>query len=286
MNAHPPSPPARGAAVVGRLWTIAWGLAMVLFGISILTGNLGFGQYDDDPWASWAFRTGNAMLGVAGLLLAGVFLLLAGVFLFLATFRLIEKGFVRLLDTNRRVAARLVLVLIVVLILVLLGGLFWALWDVSRAFGQALVPALVVLVGAIAVWRGLAGPGPAVSADGEGDTQLHPHTSPYVFTWALLGFHWRCVQVGPFKWALLAAHWGGVVHLDLSQATLGGETARIVLSLLMGRAEIIVPPDWEVLVRPSVMGACHDLRRAASPAPARRLTVGGVAVMSRVAIKD
>ena len=141
---------------------------------------------------------------------------------------------------------------------------FWAV------FG----PTMVVLVGGAIIWRALHRPRPAV-APGEA----------YIRTFAILsGSELR--PTAQFEGADLNAVLGGS-KLDLSAATMTGDSAVIEVFTVMGGIEILVPQDWNVTTEvTSFMGACVDKRRPSTTPRTKRLIVRGFALMGGVDIKD
>jgi hypothetical protein len=139
---------------------------------------------------------------------------------------------------------------------------FWAV------FG----PTLVVLVGSSVIWRAFNRP---AYAAGES----------YVRTFAILGGSQLSPKV-PFKGADLTCVMGGA-KLDLTNAPMEGDTATIDVFAMMGGAEILVPRDWDVVVKvTSLMGGVADKRRPATLPPTKHLIIQGTAVMGGVEIKD
>jgi predicted membrane protein len=140
---------------------------------------------------------------------------------------------------------------------------FWAV------FG----PLLIVLAGGSIIWRALHRPRPAIVSDG------------YVRSFAVLsGNEWR--PTTPFEGGDLNATLGGV-KLDLTGATMAGDTATIEVFALMGGIEIIVPRDWTVTTKVATfMGGCTEKRHPSGLPPSKHLVVQGFAMMGGVEIKD
>jgi hypothetical protein len=140
---------------------------------------------------------------------------------------------------------------------------FWAV------FG----PTMIVLIGASVIWRAFYRPGP------EGPTDS------YIRAFSV----WSGTELRPthqFEGAELTAVMGGA-KLDLSRAPIARDSVTIDVFLLMGGAEITVPPDWEVTQKVTLfMGGCVDRRRPTTQPPTRRLLIRGFAMMGAVEIKD
>jgi hypothetical protein len=140
---------------------------------------------------------------------------------------------------------------------------FWAV------FG----PTAVVLVGGSVIWRALhSTAGPTVPADASirtfsifSGSELRPSL--------------------PFRGAQLTAVMGGA-KLDLSRTPMAQTEAAIDVFMIMGGAEIIVPPDWEVTVNAMCfMGGVTDKRRPIQP-PTRHLYINGSVFLGGIEIKD
>jgi hypothetical protein len=180
---------------------------------------------------------------------------------------LVLIGFSLIIRTNRRVVPGL--------ILILLGAALWARNEslVNVPLPLVFGPALVVLVGASVLWRALVQPGPLLPA------------GPYVRAFAVLSGD-EVRASGTFEGAHLAAFLGST-RLDLSRTSMAGESVTIDVSLLMGSAEILVPPDWDLILQVGTfMGGCADRRRAPRVVSAHRLIVRGNVLMGGVLIRD
>jgi hypothetical protein len=141
---------------------------------------------------------------------------------------------------------------------------FWAV------FG----PTLIVLLGGSVIWRAISRPRPAVEG-----------TEAYIRTFAMFsGSDLRPTTA--FQGAEITAILGGA-KLDLTTATMAGDSATIDIFAMMGGVEILVPRDWDVTIKVvSIMGGCSDKRRPSTVPGAKRLVIQGTALMGGVEIKD
>ena len=159
----------------------------------------------------------------------------------------------------------------------ILAGL-WAFADqrnwIHVSFWAVFGPTLIVLVGASFVWRAFNHPRP----DAEPQAYLH--------AFSIMSGHELKPTTTPFQGADLGAVMGGVV-LDLTSATMDGDTATIDVFTIMGGIELFVPRDWNVTTKVvAFMGACVDKRRPATQPTTKTLIVRGFAMMGGVDIKD
>lgn len=159
----------------------------------------------------------------------------------------------------------------------ILGGL-WAFADqrdwIHVSFWAVFGPTLLVLLGASFVWRAFNHPRP----DAEPDAYIH--------AFSIMSGHELKPTAKPFQGADLGAVMGGVA-LDLTAATMDGDTATIDVFTVMGGIEIFVPRDWNVTTKVvAFMGACVDKRRPATAPATKTLIVRGFAMMGGVDIKD
>jgi predicted membrane protein len=141
-------------------------------------------------------------------------------------------------------------------------------------FWQVFVPTLIVVAGASVIWRGFHRPRPPQAA---GDA--------YIRTYAIMsGSEMRPTAL--FEGADLNAVLGGA-KLDLTAATLSGDSVVVDVFAMMGGIEIHVPRDWDVTIDvASLMGACVDKRSPSAVRSGKQLIVHGYTVMGGVEIKD
>jgi cell wall-active antibiotic response 4TMS protein YvqF len=159
----------------------------------------------------------------------------------------------------------------------ILAGL-WAFADqrgwIHINFWAVFGPTLLVLLGASFVWRAFNHPRP----DAE--------PGSYINAFSIMSGHELKPTAKPFQGADLGAVMGGVA-LDLTAATMEGDTATIDVFAVMGGIEIFVPRDWSVTAKVVVfMGACVDKRRPPTQPATKTLIVRGFAMMGGVDIKD
>ena len=159
----------------------------------------------------------------------------------------------------------------------ILAGL-WAFADqrnwIHVSFWAVFGPTLLVLLGASFVWRAFNHPRP----DAEPDAYIH--------AFSIMSGHELKPTTKPFQGADLGAVMGGVV-LDLTAATMDGDTATIDVFTVMGGIELFVPRDWNVTTKVvAFMGACVDKRRPATQPATKTLIIRGFAMMGGVDIKD
>lgn len=161
-------------------------------------------------------------------------------------------------------------------VVLILGGLWsfasqqhWLHVDFWSVFG----PTLIVLVGGSLIWRAVTRPRP----DDLGDSYIHSFA---VFSGAELR------PTAPFQGADLSAVLGGA-KLDLTSTPMAGDSATIDVFAFMGGIEILVPSDWNVVVKVgSLMGACVDKRRPSSLPPTKQLIIRGSSIMGGIEIKN
>jgi len=160
-------------------------------------------------------------------------------------------------------------------------------------------PVLLVLLGAMMVWRALFAPscdtlpcrerGVAVTGAAPAEeTEPEPggDTSATVSATAVLGaVKRRCVSQD-FRGGDLTAILGGC-ELDLRQASVAGGRAVLDTFALWGGIEIRVPDDWTVVVQGTpFLGAFEDTTRHAGEPGKKALVIRGAAVMGGVEVKN
>jgi hypothetical protein len=140
---------------------------------------------------------------------------------------------------------------------------FWAV------FG----PTLIVMLGGSMIWRAIHRPRPQSGGDA------------FVHTFAILsGSELR--PTAPFQGADLSAVLGGA-KLDLTGASMAGDSATIDVYAMMGGIELLVPPDWDVTIKvASFMGGCADKRRPSALPATKHLLIRGSTVMGGIEIKN
>jgi predicted membrane protein len=141
---------------------------------------------------------------------------------------------------------------------------FWAV------FG----PTLLILIGASVVWRAFYRKPRVIGAK-----------DAYIRNLAILGGG-ELRPEAPFEGAELVAIMGGA-KIDLSNATMAGDTAMVDIFALMGGIELIVPRDWNVTVKLiTFMGGVEDKRRPSTLPASKQLILRGFAMMGGCEIKD
>jgi hypothetical protein len=233
-----------------------------------------------DPRQSSRF-TGRLMVGVILLGLGAIFLLDsfdildAGRFFDYWPVLLIALGTANLLDRNHGKRGW-------GLILVAVGGVFLLrtlhiLYIPWRAFW----PFVLVLVGGNLVWRSLRRPrqippGDAATASG------------FLSEFAIMGGGGRTVRSREFRGGELTALMGGF-DVDLRQAELAPEGARIEVFVMMGGIDFKVPESWNVVLKVvPILGGTEFKAHVPLPAEAgnRTLTITGVVIMGGVEVKN
>ena len=143
---------------------------------------------------------------------------------------------------------------------------FWAV------FG----PTVLVLLGAMVVWRAVSIPSARADSD---------ESDAYINSSAIMsGTEHR--PLTPFEGATLNSIMGGV-KLNLTAAEMKGDTATIDVFVVMGGIEIYAPREWEVTSKVvSFMGATVDERRPGQATGQKTLVIRGFVLMGGVEIKD
>ena len=140
-------------------------------------------------------------------------------------------------------------------------------------------PLLVLTVGGAILWQALKRPQAPADDDDSSTVSL----------FAVPGGVKRKVVSPAFRGGSATAILGGC-ELDLHQAGTEGDGAVIDAFALMGGVDLLVPPEWEVVVEGSpLLGGFEDQRRPAPPLPGAppppRLVVKGTAILGAVEVK-
>ena len=104
---------------------------------------------------------------------------------------------------------------------------------------------------------------------------------------AMFGGGDRMIRSGAFRGGNVTAIMGGF-DIDLREAVMAGDAARIEVFILMGGVDLKVPENWTVVldVTPFMGGADYrPNRRAPSEGPTKVLTVSGFVFMGGVDVK-
>ncbi|MFS8569899.1 MAG: DUF5668 domain-containing protein [Thermaerobacter sp.] len=161
-----------------------------------------------------------------------------------------------------------------------LTALFGLLWQLNRlgllpgGWAKAFWPAVLILLGVYLVLRGAA---PGREAYEAGTT----------FTGAtLFGSRSHVVRSAGFRRAQVTTLFGDTA-LDLRETRLDPDGAYLDLVAVFGDIDVVVPADWQVVVRTaSILGEVHDRRAPKPPGPGPVLTIGGAAVFGDVEIRS
>jgi len=158
--------------------------------------------------------------------------------------------------------------------LIVVGAWFYAReqhWT-NLNFWAVVGPALIMLLGASVVWRAFNRP--------RAET-----TAGYIRSFSILSGSEQRPTI-PFEGADLSAVLGGA-KIDLSAATMAGDTVTIDVFTVMGGIEIVIPRDWDLTIKvTSLMGACSDHRSPSTLPATKRLVVRGFTLMGGVEIKN
>lgn len=139
-------------------------------------------------------------------------------------------------------------------------------------------PVFVVLLGARLVWGAVTRQEGCGAGAAEASSQLH--------SFAMLGGAEHQSNAADFRGGDATAILGGC-KLDLRQATIKSGEAVLDTFAMWGGIEIIVPPEWNVVIQGTpILGAYEDKRRAPQQASGPRLVVKGVVLMGGVEIKN
>ena len=167
-----------------------------------------------------------------------------------------------------------------------------------RVRGELFWPFVLIAVGVLLLGRALETRNETADAAAPGDSS-RPWWVDYIEekTGASEGARFRSsvvfssrehrVTAPNFERAKIEAVFGSY-ELDLREAGLAGDEARVVADAVFGSVEIFVPEDWEVDLRgEGVFGSVSDETRHPGPnqgAPPKRLIVKGAAVFGSVEV--
>lgn len=166
---------------------------------------------------------------------------------------------------------------------VLIGIGVWMLADkigwIGLSFWQLAFPVALLFLGGMLVWRALAGPRDRTPAASEEHTE-------FVRTFAIMSSTELRPVSRPFRGADISAVTAGV-KLDLTDASMDGDTATIEVFAFWGGIEIYVPKDWTVTTHVATfMGGFIDKRRPTTTAATKTLVITGLVIMSGVEVKN
>ena len=158
---------------------------------------------------------------------------------------------------------------------ILVGSLLLAgklgLGDLNRLF-----PLAFVLFGAGLAWRALSGPRRPAGDSGE---------DQWLSATAILSGGRRSSRSPRFQGGDFVAVMGGC-EVDLREADIEGDEARIDAFAFWGGVEIKVPPGWQVVSRGTAFLGGFDDKTAGPGGSPKRLVVGGLAIMGGVEVKN
>jgi predicted membrane protein len=144
---------------------------------------------------------------------------------------------------------------------------FWDFW-----------PVILILLGALMLWRGAFRPGSRGADAGTPENTLQG--------FAFLGGYKRANNSGAFEGGNLTAFLGGC-EVDLTGSTIKGERAVIDVLAFMGGIDLRVPDTWRVdLQGMPILGGFEDKTRQPADPSAKVLVVKGLAMFGGVDIKN
>jgi predicted membrane protein len=228
-------------------------------------------------------------------LLIGLWIIVLGALLLLGNLGVIDAGYVwryfwplilvfigssMLLNPTRARRQRLGWVLVIIGSWIFINRIGWV--DVS--IFKLLLPALLLFVGGMLVWRAFAAPRLDVNMApvpaGE-----EPHAE-FMRSFAVMSSNEMRPVSRPFRGADLSAVMAGI-KLNLLDARMESDSATIEVFAFWGGMEIHVPPDWTVVSKvTTLMGGFIDKRRPTTVLPSKTLIVSGFIVMSGIEIKN
>jgi len=153
---------------------------------------------------------------------------------------------------------------------------------IGISVGEILIPAILLFAGAMLVKRALSDP-KAEKAGLPGGADDH---AEFVSTFACMSSTELRPVSRPFRGADLSAVMAGI-KLDLSGASMEGDSATIEVFSFAAGIEIFVPPDWIVSSKlTTFIGGYIDKRRPTSVVPTKTLTITGTVMMSGIEVKN
>lgn len=161
----------------------------------------------------------------------------------------------------------------------------WMLADkigwIGLGLWELFVPAALLALGGMLVWRALRGPSMAQLPPEPGDER-----SEFVRSFAVMSTTELRPVSRPFRGADISAVMAGV-KLDLTDARMEGDSAIIEVFAFWGGMEIYVPKDWTVTSKvATVMGGFIDKRRPTSTPATKTLMITGFVIMSGIEVKN
>lgn len=160
----------------------------------------------------------------------------------------------------------------------LLLGVLFLVHNLGLLHFRQLWPILLLAVGGSMVWKAFYG-----REIGRPETETEPSSSLSVF--ALMGGVRRGTNTQDFRRGDAFAMMGGC-EIDLSQASMLGETAVFDIFAMMGGIDIRVPEDWAVENQGlALLGGFEDKTRRPLDAK-KRLVLRGFALMGGVEVKN
>jgi len=220
---------------------------------------------------------------------------------------LVFIGTTMLINQTRARRQRLGWVFVIVGSWIFINRLGWI--DIS--IFKLLLPALLLFVGGMLVWRAFNAPGPQApkpslkpqnplglkpqifKSDGSSSTEeamvgLQPEEpqAEFMRSFAVMSSNELRPVSRPFRGADLSAVMAGV-KLNLLDARMESESANIEVFAFWGGMEIYVPPDWTVISKvTTLMGGFIDKRRPTTAVPTKTLVISGLILMSGIEIKN
>jgi predicted membrane protein len=193
---------------------------------------------------------------------------------------LVFVGSTMLLNPTRARRQRLGWVLIIVGSWIFINHLGWI--DVS--IFKLLLPALLLFVGGMLVWRAFTAP--RFNSNTVSTAAPEEPQPEFMRSFAVLSSNEMRPVSRPFRGADLSAVMAGI-KLNLLDARMESDSASIEVFAFWGGMEIHVPPDWTVISKvTTLMGGFIDKRRPTTVLPTKTLIISGFVVMSGIEIKN